>query len=53
MSSVLNRSCANMLIRRFHYVDATSFAVIERIQIDAVFAFDADFLQYGLPRLNP
>jgi predicted nucleic acid-binding protein len=32
----------------FSYVDATSFAVMERLRIREAFAFDPHFVQYGL-----
>jgi predicted nucleic acid-binding protein len=35
----------------FSYVDTTSFAVIERINIQEAFAFDEHFPQYGITRL--
>ncbi|MGI8550291.1 MAG: type II toxin-antitoxin system VapC family toxin [Dehalococcoidia bacterium] len=33
--------------KAFSYTDATSFAIMERLQLDSVFAFDRDFEQYG------
>ena len=36
----------------FFYTDATSFAVMERIQIDTAFTFDRHFTQYGLRTLT-
>jgi predicted nucleic acid-binding protein len=32
----------------FSLTDATSFAVIERLRLDAAFSFDRNFAQYGL-----
>jgi predicted nucleic acid-binding protein len=32
----------------FSYVDATSFAVMERLRIREAFAFDPHFVRYGL-----
>ena len=37
----------------FSLVDALSFAVIERLRIPVVFAFDRHFTQYGLTVLTP
>jgi predicted nucleic acid-binding protein len=31
----------------FSYVDATSFAVMERLGLQTAFAFDEHFMQYG------
>ncbi len=36
----------------FSYTDATSFAVMERIQIDTAFTFDRHFTQYGFRTLT-
>ena len=36
----------------FFYTDATSFAVMERIQIDTAYTFDRHFTQYGLRTLT-
>ena len=36
----------------FSLVDALSFAVMERLQVPAAFAFDQHFAQYGLTVLN-
>ena len=36
----------------FSYTDATSFAVMERLQIDTAFAFDRHFRQYGFRTLT-
>jgi predicted nucleic acid-binding protein len=36
----------------FSYVDATSFAVMERLQFDVAFSFDEHFKQYGLTMLG-
>lgn len=33
--------------KRFSYTDATSFAVIERLHIEAAFTFDRNFTEYG------
>lgn len=38
--------------KSFSYVDATSFAVMERLQFDVAFSFDEYFKQYGLPLLG-
>jgi len=38
--------------KRWSYVDAVSFALIERDGGDEAFAFDADFVQRGL-RVRP
>ena len=50
------RSTAWQIILRyqdkdFSYVDATSFAVMERLGIRDAFAFDGHFEQYSLNRL--
>jgi predicted nucleic acid-binding protein len=34
--------------KAFSYTDATSFAVMERLDIEAAFSFDRDYRQYGL-----
>jgi predicted nucleic acid-binding protein len=36
----------------FSYVDATSFAIMERLGIDTAFTFDSHFMQYGWKQLN-
>lgn len=36
----------------FSYVDATSFAVMERLGIDTAFTFDTHFRQYGWKQLT-
>jgi len=33
--------------KRFSYTDATSFAVMERLGIEAAFTFDKNFTEYG------
>jgi predicted nucleic acid-binding protein len=38
--------------KEFSYVDATSFAVMERSGIPAAFTFDDDFRQFGLIDLS-
>jgi uncharacterized protein len=37
----------------FSITDATSFAVMERLRIQAAFTFDRNFAQYGLTVLSP
>lgn len=37
--------------KSYSYVDATSFAVMERLDIEVAFAFDEDFEQFGWRRL--
>lgn len=37
----------------FSLTDAVSFAIMERLRIEAVFTFDADFAEYGLTVLRP
>jgi predicted nucleic acid-binding protein len=39
--------------KRFSLTDATSFAVMERLNIPYAFSFDNNFLQYGLNVLTP
>jgi predicted nucleic acid-binding protein len=39
--------------KAFSYVDATSFAVMERLAIQYAFTFDDDFDRYGFTRLSP
>lgn len=36
----------------FSYTDATSFAIMERLGISTVFAFDRHFEQYGFPPIR-
>ncbi len=38
--------------KTFSYTDATSFAVMERLEIREAFAFDPHFRQYGLKLLS-
>lgn len=38
--------------KRFSYTDATSFAVMERVDIAHAFAFDRNFTQYGFTVLH-
>ena len=38
--------------KTFSYTDATSFALMERLEIKDAFAFDAHFRQYGLRLLT-
>ncbi|MDO8672752.1 MAG: PIN domain-containing protein [Dehalococcoidia bacterium] len=37
----------------FSLVDATSFAVMERLSVSFAFAFDRHFVQFGFQLLNP
>ena len=37
--------------KTFSYTDATSFALMERLGLEAAFAFDAHFRQYGFSLL--
>ncbi len=37
----------------YSYVDATSFAVMERLDLDTAFTFDRHFEQFGWKRLSP
>ena len=37
----------------FTFTDATSFAVMERLDIATAFTFDRNFIQFGLPVLTP
>lgn len=39
--------------KEFSLTDATSFVVMERLGISIAFAFDRDFVQYGLTLLSP
>ncbi len=39
--------------KEFSLTDATSFVVMARLGIEAAFAFGRDFIQYGLPVLEP
>ncbi|HTE83293.1 MAG TPA: VapC toxin family PIN domain ribonuclease [Dehalococcoidia bacterium] len=39
--------------KRFSYTDATSFAIIERLRLDAALAFDRNFGQYRIVVLMP
>ena len=39
--------------KEFSLTDTTSFAVMERLGVEAAFAFDRDFRQYGVPVLAP
>ena len=39
--------------KEFSFVDALSFAVMERLQIPVAFAFDRHFAQFGLTVLTP
>jgi predicted nucleic acid-binding protein len=37
----------------FSFTDATSFVVMERLEIFHAFSFDSDFTQYGFLKLTP
>jgi predicted nucleic acid-binding protein len=37
----------------FSYVDATSFAIMERLGVQHAFAFDRHFVQFGFIALEP
>jgi uncharacterized protein len=39
--------------KAFSYTDATSFAIMERLKLDTVFAFDDHFAQYGNLKMVP
>ncbi len=39
--------------KSYSYTDATTFAVMERLGINNIFAFDKHFAQYGLILYNP
>jgi len=38
--------------KEFSYVDATSFAIMEKLKIDTAFAFDNHFNQFGFQTLS-
>jgi predicted nucleic acid-binding protein len=57
-ATVADESRARTILAQYHdkawsFTDATSFSIMERLDIHYAFSFDNDFSQYGFTRLTP